>query len=163
MPKIKPCLFRNLLFTLGLGLGLLLTAPSNCLGLAVSTTSFYVENHWQLSFPASDSLLNPEKNLQLEPALTGLFLLHGGREWLFKNGGRFVFADTVQLRLDRKEPELGNRLNELYFALNPTDNFFLDLGKQVVGGGVGYFLNPAGLWPEQTALRQDRRYRRRWY
>jgi len=74
---------------------------------------------------------------------------------LFENGGRFVLADTVLLRLDRNGPEVSNRFNELYLSLNPLDNCFVDLGKQVVSTGVGFFLSPAGLWPEQSSFIQD--------
>lgn len=156
MNKFHPCRCRNVLLSLGLALGLLCIVPSGCLGQTMGTTSFSVQNRWQLSLPAPHSLLNAGPMVPLEPELTGLFLLNGEGVWLLGNGGRFVFADTLQLRLDREEPEIGNRLNELYFTLNPVDYFFLDLGKQVVVSGGGFFLNPAGLWPEQTTWRQDR-------
>lgn len=154
MPEFKSGLPRNLLCSLGLGFGLLVTAASGCLGLA-GNTSFSLQNHWQLSFPSS-SLLQPGENWPSEPKLTGCFLLNGEGEWLLANGGRLVIADTVQLRLDGDGTELSNRLNELYFSLPPLANAFVDLGKQVVRAGAGYFLHPAGLWPEEASLRQDR-------
>lgn len=156
MNKLKPCLFWNILLTLGLGLGFLTTDITGCSGQVVPNTAFSVQNCWELSIPALPSLLNPGDFLQLEPALAGGLLLNGEGAWLFANGGRLVFADTVQLRLDGNEPVVSNRLNELYFTLNPSDCFFLDVGKQVLNTGAGFFLNPAGLWPEQTAVGQER-------
>lgn len=156
MSKVNPCSLRHVLLTLGLGLGLLVAAPSGCLGLTVSNTSFSIQNYWRLSLPSVPSLMNPGAILQQEPELTGVFLLNGEGEWLFDNGGRFFIADTVRLRLDRNGPELNNRLNELYFSMNPLDDCFVDLGKQVLCAGTGYFLSPAGLWPEQSTFMQDR-------
>ena len=120
----------------------------------VPNTAFSVQNCWELSIPALPSLLN-RVILQLEPALAGGLLLNGEGAWLFANGGRLVFADTVQLRLDGNEPVVRNRLNELYFTLNPSDCFFLDVGKQVLNTASA-FSKPGGIMAEQTAVRQER-------
>jgi len=154
----------RLLLALGLGMGVLI-APVSCgQTFAVDNTCFSVKNLWQLSSPSSRSLLNPGNILGLEKELTGLLLLNWRKEWVFRacareNGGRFVFEDSVQLRLYHNETDLTNLVNEVYISLNPTDFFFIDAGKQVAPTGAGYFFNPSDLWSrarERRPFLQDR-------
>lgn len=140
-------------------------APASCChASAAGHTGLSAKSLWQLSSPSSRSLLNPGNILGLEKELTGLFLLNWRGEWFFhvggrENGGRFVFEDTVQLHLNRNEPDLTNLVNEVYISLQPAEFFFIDLGKQVPAGGAGYFLNPSDPWSctrERRPFLQDR-------
>ena len=130
-----------ILLALGLGMGAFFAPASCCHASAAGHTGLSAKSLWQLSSPSSRSLLNPGNILGLEKELTGLFLLNWRGEWFFhvggrENGGRFVFEDTVQLHLNRNEPDLTNLVNEVYISLQPAEFFFIVLGKQVPAGGA---------------------------
>lgn len=125
MNKFHPCRCRNVLLSLGLALGLLCIVPSGCLGQTMGTTSFSVQNRWQLSLPAPHSLLNAGPMVPLEPELTGLFLLNGEGVWLLGNGGRWkaglslakVWGERLATHCaigweerDKSQAEQGNKL-----------------------------------------------------
>lgn len=125
------------------------------LPLAFSSVDFILKlNH----FSPKESYLNPKNFLNLETrsvAKTGIFWQEQVK--FFDEKVSIKFSDLLWIFPSSEKTTLTNRINELYLSFMPFDWLMITVGKEVIGGGVGYFRNPTDYLLDKKVLDEEER------
>jgi hypothetical protein len=92
---------------------------------------------------SSHTSLNPDNFLALKSRFSPSagILTDGEKEKPFPGASLLTFSDYVEID-SVEEPDLKNRINELYLTFPFLSMVFLDAGKIVDRNGVAFFMNP---------------------